>query len=190
MTLPTPSSFFTYYLAGELDSIGLVEELLDFSRYSKGGSFTIHPTAFSFDSLIREVILQLDQKRKEKGISIILENKEPIDLYADENRIRQILINLIKNAIKYSERDSMVFIRYTNTNSFFTFEVEDQGEGIDQDHLHHVATLFYKENENTDGIGLGLAICKNIIELHHGQLVIKSDKGSGTTAGFTLPLHT
>ncbi|KAA0563120.1 HAMP domain-containing protein [Bacillus sp. CH30_1T] len=167
--------------------IGLVEELLDFSRFSNG-SFTTHPTTFSFNRTVNEVILQLDQKRKEKGISIMLESEETMDLFADENRIRQVLINLLDNAIKYSDPDSTVFIRYNKMNSRFTFEIEDEGQGIDPEHLQHIATLFYKEKENSDGLGLGLAICKNIIELHHGKLFVKSEKGSGTTAGFTLPL--
>ncbi|WP_171050974.1 HAMP domain-containing sensor histidine kinase [Bacillus sp. BHET2] len=168
--------------------IGMVEELLDFSRFSKG-SFTIHPTTFSFDCLVNEVVLQLDQKRKGKGISIVLESKESIELFADKNRIRQVVINLLDNAIKYTHRDSTVFIRYHMINTRFTFEIEDEGPGIDQNHIQHVATLFYKENENTDGVGLGLAICKNIINLHHGELMVKSEKGAGTIAGFTLPLH-
>ena len=168
--------------------IGMVEELLDFSRYSNG-SFTIHPELFSFDHLIQEVILQLDQKRKEKDISIVLESKEPIEVFADENRIRQVLINLIENALKYTYRNSKVLIRYHQTDTHVTFEVQDEGPGIDQEHIKHVTSLFYKENENTDGVGLGLAICKNIIELHNGNLFIKSVKGAGTTAGFTLPLQ-
>ncbi|MFC7785897.1 cell wall metabolism sensor histidine kinase WalK [uncultured Rossellomorea sp.] len=168
--------------------IGLVEDLLDFSRFSNG-SFTIHPTTFSFIRTLNEVILQLNQKRKEKGISIMLESDETVDLFADENRIRQVLINLLDNAIKYSDPNSTVFIRYIQTNSHFTFEIEDEGQGIDPEHLQHIATLFYKERENSDGVGLGLAICKNIVELHHGKFFVKSDKGSGTTAGFTIPLR-
>ncbi|MEI5909029.1 HAMP domain-containing sensor histidine kinase [Bacillus spongiae] len=168
--------------------IKLVEELLDFSRYSNG-SFTIHPTTFSFNHLINEVILQLDQTYKRKNISISLENDEPVQLYADENRIRQVLINLLENAIKYSDPESTVFIRYYQNGTFFTFEIEDEGQGIEEEHLQHIATLFYKEKENTEGVGLGLAICKNIIELHRGKLTIESKKNVGTTVRFTLPLR-
>ena len=69
------------------------------------------------------------------------------------------------------------------------FEVEDEGVGIEKKHLQQVLTLFYKENEKSEGVGLGLAISKQIIELHGGQLYVRSEKNVGTVAGFTLPLN-
>ncbi|MCA0149596.1 HAMP domain-containing protein [Rossellomorea vietnamensis] len=167
--------------------IDMVEELLDFSRY-QNGTFEINPSPFHFDQLVKEVLLQLDKKRQQKEQEIIVIHDEPLKLVADQNRIRQVLINLIENAIKYSGRNSTITVRYGKGEHDLTFEVEDEGEGIEEEHLRHVPTLFYKVNENTEGVGLGLAICKQIIEHHHGELLIRRNKQKGTTVGFTLPL--
>ncbi|MCA1060377.1 HAMP domain-containing histidine kinase [Rossellomorea aquimaris] len=167
--------------------IDMVEELLDFSRY-QNGTFEINPSPFYFDQLVKEVILQLDKKRQQKEQEIILIEDGPLKLMADQNRIRQVLLNLIENAIKYSGKNSTITVRYSKGEHDLKFEVEDQGEGIEEEHLRHVSTLFYKANENTDGVGLGLAICKQIIEHHDGELFIRSKKHAGTTVGFSLPL--
>lgn len=169
--------------------IRLVEELLDFSRYSKG-SFTIFPSSFSIDQLIQEVILQLDKKREEKQISIVVQNQEEVHIYADKSRIRQVLINLIENAIKYSNPETTITIDYEQNERYFTCQIHDQGQGIAEEHLEHVSKLFFKERENSEGVGLGLAISKHIIQLHHGQLQLTSKKDEGTTAEFKLPLPT
>ena len=113
---------------------------------------------------------------------------EPLKLVADQNRIRQVLLNLIENAIKYSGRNSTINVSYWKGEHDLTFEVDDEGQGIEEEHLRHVSTLFYKANENTEGVGLGLAICKQIIEHHQGELFIRSRKMEGTTVGFTMPL--
>jgi signal transduction histidine kinase len=167
--------------------IDMVEELLDFSRY-QNGTFEINPSPFYFDQLVKEVILQLDKKRKQKEQEIILIHDEPLELVADQNRIRQVLLNLIENAIKYSGTNSTITVRYLKGENDLTVEVEDEGEGIEEEHLRHVSTLFYKANENTEGVGLGLAICKQIIEHHYGSLFIRSNKHEGTTVGFSIPL--
>lgn len=168
--------------------IDMVEELLDFSRY-QNGTFEINPSPFHFDQLVKEVLLQLDKKRQQKEQKIIVIHDEPLKLVADQNRIRQVLINLIENAIKYSGRNSTITVSYEKGEHDLTFYVEDEGEGIEEEHLRHVSTLFYKVNENTEGVGLGLAICKQIIEHHHGELLIRRNKQKGTTVGFTLPLN-
>jgi signal transduction histidine kinase len=134
--------------------------------------------------------LQLDKKRQKKGQDLIIANDDPVELVADQNRIRQVLLNLIENAIKYSGVHTSIKVRYSKDNHHLTFDVEDEGEGIEEEHLRHVSTLFYKTNENTEGVGLGLAICKQIIEHHNGEFFIRSEKDEGTTAGFTIPLET
>lgn len=168
--------------------IAMVEELLDFSRYAKG-TFEISPHPFPFHRLVQEVVLQLDKKRLAKEMDIVLENGEPIKLEADEHRIRQVILNLLDNAIKYSAPGSTITIRYHRDHGNLVFEVEDEGVGIEKNHLQQVLTLFYKENEKSEGVGLGLAISKQIIELHGGQLYVRSEKNVGTVAGFTLPLN-
>jgi signal transduction histidine kinase len=169
--------------------IVMVEELLDFSRFQKG-TFEINPSPFPFHQLVKEVVLQLDKKRQKKGQELIIANDDPVELVADQNRIRQVLLNLIENAIKYSGSHTSIKVRYSKDKHHLTFDVEDEGEGIEEEHLRHVSTLFYKTNENTEGVGLGLAICKQIIEHHNGEFFIRSEKDEGTTAGFTIPLET
>ncbi|MCP3740531.1 HAMP domain-containing sensor histidine kinase [Rossellomorea sp. BNER] len=168
--------------------IGLVEELLDFSRYSKN-TFQISPSPFSFDTLLKQVILQLDKKIKSRNLTMVLENEGQIEIKADENRIRQVLINLLDNAIKYSDKGTTITINYELVDRSLYFGVVDEGKGIEENQINSVSELFFKVDENSEGAGLGLAISKHIIELHQGKLFIESKKGVGTKAGFKLPIQ-
>jgi signal transduction histidine kinase len=112
-------------------------------------------------------------------------------LFADSNRIVQVLINFLSNAIKYSPAESKVRVEVEQAGSLVEFKVIDKGRGIPQSHLHSVFERFQQVEANDakkkGGTGLGLAICKAIIEEHGGAIGVNSEEGSGSTFWFKLP---
>src|SRR5690606_41634295 len=106
----------------------------------------------------------------------------------DRNRIKQLLNNLIDNAVDDSGEDSVIGSRGYIQNQSFIGEINDNGCGIKEEDLNNIHRPFYKADENTTGTGLGLAICQQLITIHNGQLIIKSEVGVGTKAAFMLPV--
>ncbi|RLQ95354.1 sensor histidine kinase [Falsibacillus albus] len=167
--------------------IGLVEELLDFSRFTND-TMKIQKQHFNFCTLIQNIVLQLEKQASRKKLHIQIESSEDCEIKADPNRIRQVCINLLDNAIKYSNEPGTINIRFKKSAHTFHCEIEDEGIGIDQNELPNLKKMFYKINESSSGAGLGLSICQYIIEHHQGNLEFKSKKEKGTTVSFTIPL--
>ncbi|WP_289055332.1 sensor histidine kinase [Carboxylicivirga marina] len=119
-------------------------------------------------------------------------HKEELLITSDETRLKQVLINLINNAIKYTEKGS-VKVDYNTNASHVIFRVSDTGVGIHPDNIETIFERFVKiEGENTvkDGTGLGLAISKSIIETLGGELAVSSELSKGSVFTVTLPLQT
>ncbi|WP_217585927.1 sensor histidine kinase [Lentibacillus saliphilus] len=167
--------------------IQLVEELLDFSKVNQE-VFQIDPHKFSINQLITEVSQQFDKQLKKKGIELTVYATNNVDIVADYNRLKQVFVNVLDNAIKYSHMNSSINIECAIKKNYCTVSVEDFGQGIKAADLQHIATPFYKPNNNVTGAGLGLAISKHIIERHHGQLVIDSIYEKGTKVTISLPI--
>ncbi|NDI36687.1 sensor histidine kinase [Chengkuizengella sediminis] len=166
--------------------IGLVEELLDFSRY-QASSLTLKKKSFNFTKLINEVIFQMKTKVKEKNMNIIFHYDQELLITGDKNRLKQVLINLLDNAIKYSPKDTAITLKIEKNENNVNLHISDEGVGINKNELTSVTKMFYQVDANQSGTGLGLAICQKIIELHQGQLYIKSSKNEGTTVTVSLP---
>jgi two-component system phosphate regulon sensor histidine kinase PhoR len=117
--------------------------------------------------------------------------EQPIRVYADKEKIRQVLINLVDNAIKYGNQEGKVeaSIYYTDDKTVLV-EITDDGIGIAEEHISRIFERFYRtdygRSRNIGGTGLGLAICKHIIEAHGQFIQARSTPGIGTTFGFTL----
>lgn len=118
--------------------------------------------------------------------------EQPVVVNADKEKIRQVIINLVDNAIKYGNQDGKVEASiYKTDGATALIEISDDGIGIGEEHLPRIFERFYRtdygRSRNIGGTGLGLAICKHIIEAH-GQIIhARSTPGVGTTFGFTLP---
>ncbi|NBI28776.1 sensor histidine kinase [Chengkuizengella marina] len=166
--------------------IGLVEELLDFSRYQTN-SLTLNKKPFNLTKLMNEVILQMKTKLKEKNINISFQYHQELYITGDKNRLKQVLINLLDNAIKYSHEETTITLKIEESDKDVKFDVIDEGIGIDEVQLNSVTKMFYQVDANKSGTGLGLAICQKIIELHQGHLDIESSKNEGTTVTVSLP---
>ena len=107
-------------------------------------------------------------------------------IQGDKNRLRQVLINLVQNSLKFTEENGYVKIVVHQEEDYTTISVVDNGQGIEEHNLEKVLDKFFQENYNKAGSGLGLAISNEIVKLHGGEMKIKSKKGEGTCIIFTL----
>ncbi|TKC16723.1 sensor histidine kinase [Robertmurraya kyonggiensis] len=167
--------------------MNLVEELLDFSRY-ESNRVTLLPTVVKFDRLIKDVILQLQNKATGKDVQMKLVCT-PALINADGDKIRQVLLNLLDNAIKFSERGSEIQIFQYLKEDMAVLKIQDQGIGIEQEKLKYIMDSFYKIDSKSIGTGLGLAISRNIIDKHGGTIKVQSKYGEGTTVIVYLPMN-
>jgi signal transduction histidine kinase len=129
---------------------------------------------------------------QQQGITLTLKVPEPLpDVYADAARVRQIVLNLLNNAFKYAAEGGMVAIIVTAQAKSVTVEVKDKGPGIaehEQQHLFEPGFQTTYRNELRGGLGIGLALCKLLVEIHGGKIWVKSRMGKGSSFFFTLPL--
>ena len=162
--------------------IKLVEELLDFSRLASD-RIKLKIDTVNIKSLAIGVMNQLKVKSSEKDIRLNVEfENENIDLIqGDKDRLRQVLINLIQNSIKFTDEDGFINIIVSQDEEYTTIKVVDNGVGIEKENLEKVLDKFFQEDYNESGSGLGLAISNEIVKLHGGKMTLNSKKGIGTS---------
>ncbi len=175
----------------------LLEDLLEWSR-SQSGSLVVNAQSVPINSLCNNVILQLESVAKAKDIEITNLISDDIQVFADSDLTSAILRNLFSNAIKFTNRGGEIRISSdlidVNGASFFKINVVDKGIGMNPE---KVETLFSLDQavstvgtENEQGTGLGLLLCKELVEKQNGQISVTSELGKGSTFSFTLPLPT
>lgn len=174
--------------AGRLND--MVEELLDFSRINSG-RMKLNIKKIDFLAELDEVIFSFKDRAAREGIEINYDIPyEPAAGNGDSSRIKQVFINIIDNAIKYTERGGKINVTAkSNENSELIIKISDTGCGIPEEDLPHIKEKFYKANSTVRGSGIGLAVVDEIIKLHQGKLDIESVYGEGTTVIITLPLE-
>jgi signal transduction histidine kinase len=166
----------------------MVEELLDFSRM-QNGHFTLQNSTMDILAELGDAVLMYSDKAKREQIKIIYDEPEMLPfVFGDKNRIRQVFINVIDNALKYSEPGGTVTIKAGVKDGRIRVSVKDTGCGIKESDLAKVKTKFYKANHTRRGSGIGLAVADEIIAMHGGKLEIYSaGEGKGTKVTITLP---
>ena len=148
---------------------------------------------FAFPALVDEVLHLFAAEIEAAGLTV--ETALPDDLpliEADRGKIKQVLINLLSNAVKYNRRGGKIRIAAYVENSHLAFTVSDTGHGIAPEHLKRLFEKFYRvpgSEQRATGSGLGLYICKRIVEAHNGSIRVHSKVGEGTTFVVTLPLN-
>ncbi|MBR5682029.1 MAG: HAMP domain-containing protein [Ruminococcus sp.] len=166
----------------------MVEELLDFSRM-QNGHFTLQNANMDVLAELGDAVLIYSDKARREDKEIIYSEPEMLPfVFGDKNRIRQVFINVIDNAIKYSSAgDTVTIIAYEKGGNVI-ISVADTGCGIKKSDLAKVKTKFYKANHTRRGSGIGLAVADEIISMHGGTMDITSEgEGKGTTVIITLP---
>ncbi len=165
----------------------MVEELLDFSRM-QNGRFTLQKETMDILAELGDAVLIYSDKARRENIGIIYKEPEMLPfVMGDKNRIRQVFINIIDNAVKYSSSGDTVTVVAEEESGKVKITVADTGCGIKESDLSKVKTKFYKANHTRRGSGIGLAVADEIVEMHSGTLDIKSTEGKGTTVTITLP---
>ncbi|GFZ32791.1 hypothetical protein CSC2_33170 [Clostridium zeae] len=170
----------------------LVEDMTLFSRL-KNNNIKLHKKPIKINRLVDNVVRFLDTSVGKKEIKIInLIDKDVPYIVADENRIQQILYNLISNSIKFTHTGNIV-ISYICNEGYLEVSVEDQGIGIPEDKLQDIFKIYEQVegvSSNYGGTGIGLYITKQLVELHKGSIVASSDFGKGSKFTFSIPLAT
>ena len=172
--------------------VNLVNDLDEISKLESGEQL-LYKQNFVIQDLILEVFDALSIKTLARNIhpSIKKGCETPITVFADKEKIKQVLINLIENASKYGKQDGAIEASvYRTDDDHVLVEISDDGIGIDEEHLPRIFERFYRTDEarsrDKGGTGLGLAICKHLIEAHGQSIHVRSTPGVGTTIGFTL----
>jgi CheY-like chemotaxis protein len=172
----------------------LINDVLDMAKI-ESGSMQLQSSPFDLGELLCDVTDLMSQRAEEKGIRLIIDQDSHFPRYivADEARIRQILINLIGNAIKFTDQGGVTLRLGTreNTLSHLQIEVEDSGKGIAPDQCRRIFEPFVQlgDQGNSRGTGLGLAITKQYVELMGGSISVTSEIGKGSLFRVDLPLE-
>ncbi len=168
----------------------LIQQLLDLDRLESGTTQLVLQNQDGL-SLIRRAESSVRSLAEQRGISLeVMESNTAVK--ADADKIVQVLVNLLSNAIKFSPDGGKIFVSLVRQGNVATFKVGDQGRGIPQAVQERIFERFkqVKKSDATEkgGAGLGLAICKTIVEQHGGKIGVESQEGSGATFWFKLPV--
>lgn len=166
----------------------LISDLLDMSKIDSG-KLKLNRKSFNFDTLLNHVVDVMQHNNLH--VKLIRKGNSDIEIFADEMRIEQVIVNFISNAIKYAPDADEIHITTELRNGQLYFSVRDFGIGMDNEHRDKVFEKFYRVEETSErfqGFGIGLFICHEIIERHHGEIGVNSTIGEGSEFYFYLPL--
>lgn len=166
----------------------MVEELLDFSRM-QSGRLVVEKERLDAVAELSDAVLIFTERAKRENKALIYEEPEFFaPVLGDRNRLRQVFVNILDNALKYSDSGDTVTVLPRLAGDFFVLVVSDTGCGISEEDLPMVKEKFYKGHTNRRGSGIGLAVADEIISRHDGALELDSVKDQGTSVKITLPL--
>jgi two-component system, OmpR family, phosphate regulon sensor histidine kinase PhoR len=170
----------------------LLSDLDEISKLERGELF-LYKENFVIQELVRDVYESLSVITEPLNIRCYIKKgcESPLTVFADKEKIRQVLTNLVENSIKYGKHNGSITASMYNTDGkHILVEISDDGIGIPEKHLPRIFERFYRTEEgrsiDVSGSGLGLAICKHIIEAHGQTIHVRSTEAVGTTVGFTL----
>ena len=167
---------------------GMVEELLDFSRI-QSGRMKLVKDRMDVIAELSEAVLMFEERARHEGKRLIYNEPDQFASFmGDRNRLRQVFVNIIDNALKYSERGDTVTVRASVSESQVDISVADTGIGIREEDLPKIKEKFFKANSTRRGSGIGLAVADEIVSLHGGTLDITSKENVGTRVTIHLPL--
>jgi len=185
----TEGKDFLGVISSETDRlIRLVNKVLDISKI-EFGQRTLRRRLFDLLGLVSEVDTSMQPYFSEKNLHLLIDFPDDLPLVdGDEDLVKQVLINLIGNAVKFSPAGSRIFLTAEEEAVSIKITVRDEGVGIPKDDLKNIFRQFYQVGtDSSEGVGLGLAIVKNIVEQHGGYMHVTSEMGEGSSFTFTLP---
>lgn len=165
----------------------MVEELLDFSRMQSG--VKLRCERLDLVAEVSDAALMIEARIAEQGLHLLYEEPElPLPVWADRNRLRQVFVNVLDNAVKYSPPGGTIFIDLLQDGESAFVEIRDQGRGITPEDLENVKQKFFKGKNSVRGSGIGLAVVDEIVRALDGEVNIASTVGVGTTVTIRLPM--
>lgn len=166
---------------------GIVEELLDFSRM-QSGRMTLTMDKIDILAELGEAVYMFSERAKNEGKFLLYEEPAMLSpVLGDINRLRQVFVNVIDNALKYTNEGGTICVTAEETDGFIRVVISDNGCGIPAEHLPNVKKKFYKANQTVRGSGIGLALADEIMALHSGSLDIESQENVGTAVTIRIP---
>ncbi|WP_134088946.1 cell wall metabolism sensor histidine kinase WalK [Olivibacter sp. XZL3] len=189
---PERAEAFLQKASNNIDRLSYLIKDLDEIAKLESGEIKINYQRFDLSLLVKEVMESLELKAEKHGIELIFKQKysHPIFVNADREKIRQVLVNLISNSIKYGKEKGHTYIKTYELHDQVLVEVTDDGIGIEEKYLPRLFERFFRTDRSRSrqigGSGLGLAIVKHILEAHQQTVSVRSTEGIGSTFGFTL----
>jgi two-component system, OmpR family, aerobic respiration control sensor histidine kinase ArcB len=169
-----------------------IGELLDLAR-GEIGMLKLNPKRVDFLKLLQHVASEMSVLASSNGQKLKVELPDSLPLpWADEDRLRQITQNLLVNATKFTPEGGTITLRAKEQNGSLVVEVQDTGYGISEEEQRRLFRPYHRqvgEREHLSGLGLGLALCKNLVQLHGGRIWVKSEEGKGATFSFSIPIN-
>ena len=169
-----------------------IGELLDLAR-GEIGMLKLNPKRVDFLKLLQHVASEMSVLASSNGQKLKVELPDSLPLpWADEDRLRQITQNLLVNATKFTPEGGTITLRAKEQNGSLIVEVQDTGYGISDEEQRRLFRPYHRqvgEREHLSGLGLGLALCKNLVQLHGGRIWVKSEEGKGATFSFSIPIN-
>jgi len=164
--------------------VRMVNETLDLEKIESGRE-EFYFSEFSIGPFIQELVWEIDPILTEKEIALNTEVEEDLMVRADEDRMKEVMLNLLSNAIQHSPERSVITVEGRLNGPWVVVRISDQGDGIPVKEQQKIFEKFYKRREG--GTGLGLALCRSILEAHQGEIGVESDGTRGSTFYFKLP---
>ena len=166
----------------------LIGELMDVSKI-QNGNLDLHITSFNFNEMVADAIEQVQHASPVHHLNLSGAINEPVK--ADKERLKQVIINFLSNAVKYSPKSKDVFINVEQNSSDIMVSVKDEGIGIRKENIKKIFERYYREEQQVvhfQGLGIGLFISYEIVQRHHGKVWAVSEPGKGTTFYFSIPI--
>ncbi len=169
---------------------GLIEDLLDLSRFESGRPLTLRYQQFALDALLREVMEVFQEKYDHHLLELSLPDSAAY-ICADQSRLEQVVDHVVSNAVKYSPGGGKVQISLLVHDASYELSVVDEGIGMSEEQLAHIFDSFYRADSSdtaVQGVGLGMSIVRHIVMAHYGDIRVESQPGSGTRVCVVLPM--
>ena len=177
---------------GALNLNKRIDELLELAR-SELKILQVSPEALNIEKLMQHIVSEMGPMAAKQRHELKLDIPEPLPfIEADPERIRQVITNLLTNSLKFTPAGGEITLRGNADEKSITIEVQDNGRGLTEGELERLFQPYYRKERDRDhlsGLGLGLALCKTLVELHHGEIWARSKPGEGSTFGFWLPIR-
>ncbi|MFN0216263.1 MAG: sensor histidine kinase [Saprospiraceae bacterium] len=189
---PKVNLLYLQRAARNIERLQTIVEDLETINKLEAGQMVLDLQEFDLHSLTDEVVADLEMRANERQIRLTYKEgaNQNFRVRADKESIRQVLMNLVHNSIKYGREGGVTKISFYDMETYLLIEVSDNGIGIASEHLNHVFDRFYRVDKHRSreagGTGLGLSIVKHIVEAHKQTINVRSSAGQGSTFGFTM----